>query len=95
LISAGGLGYEAAAENLTLQIASAGQADVTILHVIPPADLDYPTTRGLRGHTQDLTETDTLQGRSLRHALEIAQNAGLNARVIGRQGNIVEEILTR
>jgi nucleotide-binding universal stress UspA family protein len=94
LISAGGLGYEAAAENLALKIASANQADVTILHVIPPTDLDYPTTRSLRGHTEDLAETNTLPGRSLRHALEMAQEAGLNARAIGRQGIIVEEILS-
>jgi nucleotide-binding universal stress UspA family protein len=93
LISAGGLGYEAAAENLALQVASANQAEVTILHVIPPTDLDYPSTRGLRGHEKDLAETNTLPGRSLRHALEIAQHAGLNARAIARQGIIVEEIL--
>jgi len=94
LISAGGLGYEANAENLALQVAATHQADVTILHVVPPTDLDYPTTRGLRGHTQDLAETNTLPGRSLRHALEIAQNAGLNARAIARQGIVVEEILS-
>jgi nucleotide-binding universal stress UspA family protein len=94
LISAGGLGYEEAAENLALQVAAANQAEVTILHVVPPTELDYPTTRGLRGHTKDLAETDTLPGRSLRHALEIAQNAGLNARAIARQGMIVEEILS-
>ncbi len=94
LISAGGLGYEANAENLALQVAATNQADVTILHVVPPTDLDYPTTRGLRGHTQDLAETNTLPGRSLRHALEIAQNAGLNARAIARQGIVVEEILS-
>jgi nucleotide-binding universal stress UspA family protein len=93
LISAGGLGYEEAAENLALKVAAANQAEVTILHVVPPTELDYPTTRGLRGHTKDLAETDTLPGRSLRHALEIAQNAGLNARAIARQGMIVEEIL--
>lgn len=93
LISAGGLGYEADAENLALQVAAANQAEATILHVVPPTDLDYPTTRGLRGHTKDLTESNTLPGRSLRHALEIAQNAGLNAKVIARQGIIVEEIL--
>jgi len=93
LISAGGLGYEAAAENLALQVASANRAEVTILHVIPPTDLDYPSTRGLRGHEKDLAETNTLPGRSLRHALEIAQNAGLNAKAIARQGIIVEEIL--
>jgi nucleotide-binding universal stress UspA family protein len=94
LVSAGGLGYEADAENLALQVASANQADVTILHVVPPTDLDYPTTRGLRGHTKDLAETNTLPGRSLRHALEIAQNAGLNAKAIARQGIVVEEILS-
>jgi nucleotide-binding universal stress UspA family protein len=93
LISAGGLGYEADAENLALQVASANNADVTILHVVPPTDLEYPTTRSLRGHMKDLAETDTLPGRSLRHAVEIAQNAGLNARAIARQGIIVEEIL--
>jgi nucleotide-binding universal stress UspA family protein len=93
LISAGGLGYEAAAENLALQIAAVNQAEVTILHVIPPTDLDYPTTRGVRGHITDLAETNTLPGRSLRHALEMAQEAGINARVIGRQGIIVEEIV--
>lgn len=94
LISAGGLGYEAAAENLALQVASANQADVTILYVVPPTDLDYPSTRGVRGHTKDLAETNTLPGRSLRNALEIAQNAGLNAKAIARQGIVVEEILS-
>jgi nucleotide-binding universal stress UspA family protein len=93
LISAGGLGYEEVAENLALQIAAANQAEVTILHVVPPTDLDYPTTRSVRGHITDLAETDSLPGRSLRHALEIAQDAGLNARVIGRQGIVVEEIV--
>jgi nucleotide-binding universal stress UspA family protein len=94
LISAGGLGYEAAAENLALQVASANHADVTILHVMPPTDLDYPTTRRLRGHTKDLAESNTLPGRSLRTALEIAQSAGLNARAIARHGIIVDEILS-
>ena len=93
LISAGGLGYEEAAENLALQVATANQADVTILYVVPPTDLDYPSTRGMRGHMKDLAETNTLPGRNLRHALEIAQKAGLNARAIARQGIVVEEIL--
>lgn len=93
LISAGGLGYEETAENLALQVATANQADVTILHVLPTTDLDYPTTRGVQGHVKDLAATDTLPGRSLRHALELAQKAGLNAKAIARQGIIVEEIL--
>jgi len=93
LISVGGLGYEVVAENLAFQVASASHADVTILHVIPPTDLDYPTTRDVRGHLNDLAETDTLPGRSMRQALDVAAIAGLNAKAIARQGNVVEEIL--
>lgn len=93
LISAGGLGYEVAAENLALQVATASRADVAILHVVPPTDLDYPTTRDVREHVRDLSDTDTLLGRSLRKALDIAETAGLNAKLISRQGHVVEEIL--
>ena len=93
LISAGGLGYEVDAENLALQVATLSRADVTILHVIPPTDLDYPTTRDLREHAGDLQDTDTLLGRSLRTGLEIAQKANLNAKLTTRQGHVVEEIL--
>ena len=93
LISAGGLGYEVDAENLALQVATNNRADVTILHVIPPTDLDYPTTRDVREHAGDLQDTDTVLGRSLRKGLEIAEAAGLNAKLITRQGHVVEEIL--
>ena len=93
LISSGGLGYEVAAEHLALQIATASRADVTILHVIPPTRLDYPTTRDVREHVRDLQDTDTILGRSLRKGLEIAKDAGLNATLSTRQGNVVEEIL--
>lgn len=93
LISAGGLGYEVDAENLALQLAAASRADVTILHVIPPTDLDYPTTRDVRQHAGDLQDTDTVLGRTLKKGLEIARSAGLNAKLTTRQGHVVEEIL--
>lgn len=93
LISAGGLGYEVTAETLALQVATANRADVTILHVIPPTDLDYPTTREARHHSADIQDTDTIMGRSLRKAMDIAEVAGLNAKFIARQGHVVEEIL--
>jgi nucleotide-binding universal stress UspA family protein len=93
LISAGGLGYEVDAENLALQVATLSRADVTILHVIPPTGLDYPTTRNVLEHAGDLQDTDTILGRSLRKGLEIAQAAGLNAKLTTRQGHVVEEIL--
>jgi nucleotide-binding universal stress UspA family protein len=95
LISAGGLGYEVDAENLALTVAALSRADVTILHVVPPTDLDYPTTRDARKHVKDLQDTDTILGRSLRKGLEIAEAAGLNAKLITRQGHVVEEILAQ
>jgi nucleotide-binding universal stress UspA family protein len=93
LISAGGLGYEVDAENLALQVATVTRADVTLLHVIPPTDLDYPTTRDVREHAGDLQDTDTILGRSLRKGISIAKEAGLNAKLVTRQGHVVEEIL--
>ncbi len=93
LISSGGLGYEVDAESLAFQVATTSRADVTILHVIPPTDLDYPTTRNVRKHVQDLQDTDTVLGRSLRKGLDIARAEGLNAKLIIRQGIVVEEIL--
>lgn len=93
LISIGGLGYEVAAENLAFEVAVASQADVTILHVITPTDVAYPGTRDMREHMNALEDTNTLVGRNLRTALDVAQKAGLNAKATTRQGNVVEEIL--
>jgi nucleotide-binding universal stress UspA family protein len=93
LISIGGIGYEVAAENLAFDVAKAVGAEVTIMHVIPPTNLDYPSTRGVQEHVKDLAQTNTLPGRGLRTALEIAHQEGLKAKVTARQGHIVEEIL--
>jgi nucleotide-binding universal stress UspA family protein len=93
LISAGGLGYEVSAENLALQLATVTRAEVTILHVIPPTDLDYPTTRDVREHMQDLQNTNTVLGHSLKKALSVVVAAGLYGKLVTRQGHIVEEIL--
>jgi nucleotide-binding universal stress UspA family protein len=93
LISVGGLGYESVTESLGFQVAVASGAEVTILHVIPPTDLDYPSTREVRQHLNDLEDTDTLPGRSLRTALDLARSAGLVARAVAREGNVVEQIL--
>ena len=81
LISAGGLGYEVDAENLALQVATVNRADVTILHVIPPTELDYPTTRDVTRAAEDLQDTDTMLGRSLRKGLEIAQRGRVECKV--------------
>jgi nucleotide-binding universal stress UspA family protein len=93
LISIGGLGYEVTAEHLAIQVAMKSKAEITLLHVVPPVDLDYPTARAEREGWQHLADTNTPVGRSLRQAMEIANQNGLNVSVKGRQGNIVEQIL--
>lgn len=94
LIPMGGLGYEVTAEHLAMQMATKSRAEVTLLHIAPPVDLDYPTSRAIRENWQNPEETDTPIGRSLRHALEVAKAEGLMAGIKGRQGNIIEEILS-
>jgi hypothetical protein len=85
LICVGGLGYEVDAEALALQIALKSQADVTLLHVVPPVDLDYPSARAASEHWKDLINTDTMLGRNLRKAVETAQAAGLTAREVRQE----------
>jgi nucleotide-binding universal stress UspA family protein len=94
LICIGGLGYEVTAEHLAIRMAVKSRAEVTLLHIIPPMDLDYPTARVVRDNWQTLAKTDTPIGRSLRQASEIALADGLTAEIKTRQGNIVEEIST-
>jgi nucleotide-binding universal stress UspA family protein len=93
LVCLGGLGYEVTAETLAMRVAAMTRAEVTLLTVIPPVDLDYPEARAVRENWNRLAETDTLAGRSLRQGLEIARVAGLQATVKGRNGNVVEEIM--
>jgi nucleotide-binding universal stress UspA family protein len=81
LICIGGLGYEVTAEHIAMH------------HIVPPMDLNYPTAKTVSSHWQNLTETDTPVGRSLRQTLEVVKNDGLTANVKARQGNVVEEIL--
>jgi len=92
LICVGGLGFEVDTENLALQIAMKSHAEVTLLHIVPPVDLDYPTTRVVSEHWRDLINTDTVLGRNLRKAVETVESVGLTARVEVRRGHIMEEI---
>ncbi len=93
LVCVGGLGYEVHAEQLAIRIGQKSGAEVTLLHVAPPVDLDYPAARTERDHWKNLETTDTMTGRHVRQALEAARAAGLNANLRARQGNIIEEIV--
>ena len=93
IVCLGGLGYGIPAEDLGLEIAERVKVPVTLLHVVPPIGLDYPESRTVRENLDHLTETDTLLGRTLRQALDKANQAGLEVELKIRQGNVVEEIL--
>jgi len=93
LICMGGLGYEVTAEHIAMQMAMKSQAEITLLHIIPQIDINYPTAKTVSDHWQNLAETDTPIGQCLRQTLETAKNNGLTANVKARQGNVVEEIL--
>ncbi len=69
LICIGGLGYEVSAEHLAMRAAMKSRAEITLLHIVPPMDLDYPTARIVRENWQNLEKTDTPVGRSLRQAI--------------------------
>lgn len=93
LVCMGGLGYEVTAEHIAMQMAIKSRAEITLLHIVPPIDMNYPTARTVSENWQTLAETNTPVGRSLRQVLDTAKNAGLTANVKARQGNVVEEIL--
>jgi nucleotide-binding universal stress UspA family protein len=93
LVCMGGLGYEVTAEHLTIPLAKIDTANITLLYVIPPMELDYQTTRKVQHDRENLIDSDTPQGRSLRQAVKIIEEAGLNTFIKVRQGSVVEEIL--
>jgi len=93
LVCLGGLGYGMPAEDLGLEIAAQVKAPVTLLHVVPPIEKDYPEARTVRENWDHLTDTDTLLGSTLRDGLNKAHEAGLEANLKLRQGNVIEEIL--
>jgi nucleotide-binding universal stress UspA family protein len=93
IVCLGGLGYGMAAENLGLEIASRIKVPLTLLHVVPPIDLDYPESRNVRDNLDHLIDTDTLLGRTLRQALDEANKSTIKTELKIRQGNVVEEIL--
>ena len=93
LVCLGGLGYASMSEEFGLEIATRVKAPVTLLHVVPPIDLDFPESRTVRENWDHLQDTDSLLGRTLKRGLSKARKAGLNTDLKIRQGNVIEEIL--
>jgi nucleotide-binding universal stress UspA family protein len=93
LICLGGLKYAQSLERMGLHLARLTGAKITLLHVVEPITLDYPTTRQVHGHWKEILSTETPQGHNLRQALEEVRQAGLEAEFKVRHGSIVHEIL--
>jgi nucleotide-binding universal stress UspA family protein len=93
LVCMGGLGYADSVIHLSVQLAGLTSAEVTLLHVVEPITLDYPTSHEIFEHLENIQETDTPQGRNLRAAMQLIHAAGLTARLKIRRGSIVNEIV--
>jgi nucleotide-binding universal stress UspA family protein len=93
LICMGGLGYGLTAEHLGLQMAHALGAHVTLLHIVPPIDLDYPVARAVRENWDHLSDTDTALGRTLRQGMYVARSIVSDVALRVRHGIVVEEIM--
>jgi nucleotide-binding universal stress UspA family protein len=92
LVCLGGLGYADTVIQLCVRFAGLTGAEVTLLHIVEPITLDYPTSHEIFEHLENIQETDTPQGRNLRAALQLIHTAGLSARLKIRRGSVVNEI---
>jgi nucleotide-binding universal stress UspA family protein len=93
LVCLGGLGYAVGIEHLCLSLAQVLKAQVTVMHVVEPVTLDYPTSRQVHDHWQDILRTDTPQGKNLRLAMQELQAAGIETQFRVRRGSIIHEVL--
>lgn len=93
LICLGGLGYGLTVEHLGLEIAEKSGASITLMHVVPLIDMEYPESHNVLENWDHLEDTNTLLGRNLRTGLEMGQEAHLDTKVKIRRGNVIEEIL--
>ncbi len=62
---------------LGLEIAVKVKSPVTLLHVVPPIEKDYPEARIVRENWDHLEDTGSLLGRTLKKGLNKARKAGL------------------
>jgi len=93
LLCMGGLGYAHSVKQQCIILAKATGAKITVLHIVEPANLDYPVAREMHLHWKNILETETPQGRNLRQALHDIEIAGIEVTFKVRNGNPVHEII--
>lgn len=95
LCSVGGLAYATSLFRFCVYLAKASGADLTLLYVIEPANLDEPFIHPVDEPGLALLDTDTPQGRNLRRMRDEAMSAGVDTQIRLRHGIPVREILAQ
>ena len=93
LVCLGGLGHAHLAREYAINIAAKTQAVLTLLHVVPPVNLDYPPVKEMQNNWNQLLDTDTPPAQELRKAQQYAQEKGVQTHVTVRHGNVVNQII--
>jgi nucleotide-binding universal stress UspA family protein len=93
LICSGGKPYIENAIQLTGEIAGGVGAEVSILHVMPEAPAIYAHLPRMHEGVETLLQSHSELGANLRHAQELLQARQVTAKVLLRQGPVLEEVL--
>lgn len=93
LICFGGLGRVARAHLYAVELAKQTHANLTLLHVIPPIDLDYPPVKEIQENWKHLLESDTFPAKKLRQAKSYADQEGVKSKIKLRHGDPINQIL--
>jgi nucleotide-binding universal stress UspA family protein len=92
MVCSGGLAYTIRLEKLAIRLAKASGARLTLLHIVEPVTLDYSLAREMHEHWPELIETHTPQARHFIKSIATAKAAGVEARLLVRHGQVVQEI---
>lgn len=93
LLCLGGLEYARGIEQLTIYLCRKAHAEVSVLHIVEPVTLDYPTARQVGKNWESILSTDTPQGRNIKQAIAEIETAGVQSEFKVRHGNPVHEIM--
>ncbi len=95
LFCTGGLAYSHSVAKLLALLARANQANITLIHIVEPVTLDYPTAQKIQKNWQDIVNTDTPQGMNLRAILALFEKAEIQNDVKISYGTAIKEINCR
>ncbi len=93
LVCSGGMAYTIRLEKMAIRLAKASGARLTLLHIVEPVTMDYSLAREMHEHWSQLIETHTPQARHFIKVVAAAKEAGVEARLLVRHGEVVQEII--